>query len=111
MTTRIVVNRQSNALVTPPSYHYYTGRYLGMVGGFPQTSLLNARGPQTGIANIKLVGDSIFPGQSTAAVTLGGYEWQKVSIYAKVVRNRRGGSFERVIEQWLHKRAVLHLES
>jgi C-3',4' desaturase CrtD len=56
---------------TPITYHYYTGRYLGMVGGFPQTSLFNARGPQTGIANIKLVGDSIFPGQSTAAVTLG----------------------------------------
>ena len=80
MTTRIVVNRQSNALVTPPSYHYYTGRYLGMVGGFPQTSLLNARGPQTGIANIKLVGDSIFPGQSTAAVTLGAIRVAK-SVY------------------------------
>jgi phytoene dehydrogenase-like protein len=42
-----------------------------MVGGFPQTSLLAARGSWTGIPNIWLVGDSIFPGQSTAGVTLG----------------------------------------
>jgi len=43
-----------------------------MVGGFPQESLLNARGPRVGIKNIRLVGDSIFPGQSTAGVTVGG---------------------------------------
>ncbi len=66
--------RHSAVLVlpgTPVTYRYYTGRYLGMVGGFAQTSLLSARGPQTGISNIRLVGDSIFPGQSTAGVTLG----------------------------------------
>jgi phytoene dehydrogenase-like protein len=56
---------------TPVTYHYYTDRHLGMVGGFPQTSLFRARGPRTGIANLRLVGDSIFPGQSTAGVTLG----------------------------------------
>ena len=56
---------------TPLTYQYYTMRHLGMVGGFPQTSLLKARGPRTGIANLRLVGDSIFPGQSTAAVSLG----------------------------------------
>ena len=44
---------------------------MGMVGGFAQTSLFAARGPQTGIDNLWLVGDSIFPGQSTAGVTLG----------------------------------------
>jgi phytoene dehydrogenase-like protein len=43
-----------------------------MVGGFPQKSLFNVRGPSTGIPNLWLVGDSIFPGQSTAGVTLGG---------------------------------------
>jgi hypothetical protein len=43
-----------------------------MVGGFPQTSLFKARGPRTGINNLRLVGDSVFPGQSTAGVTLGG---------------------------------------
>jgi phytoene dehydrogenase-like protein len=56
---------------TPLTYNYYTGRHLGLVGGFPITSLLGVRGPRTGIANLRLVGDSIFPGQSTAGVTLG----------------------------------------
>jgi phytoene dehydrogenase-like protein len=41
------------------------------VGGFAQTSLFQARSPRTGIPNLRLVGDSIFPGQSTAGVTLG----------------------------------------
>ncbi|NDJ62424.1 MAG: FAD-dependent oxidoreductase [Chloroflexi bacterium] len=56
---------------TPVTYQFYTDRHLGMVGGFPQTSLFKARGPRTGIANLRLVGDSIFPGQSTAGVSLG----------------------------------------
>jgi len=33
--------------------------------------LFKARSPRTGISNLRLVGDSIFPGQSTAGVTLG----------------------------------------
>lgn len=57
---------------TPVTFAYYTRRPSGMVGGFPQTSLFQARGPATGIPNLWLVGDSIFPGQSTAGVTLGG---------------------------------------
>lgn len=56
---------------TPVTYNFYTDRHRGMVGGFPQTSLFKARSPRTGIANLRLVGDSIFPGQSTAGVTLG----------------------------------------
>lgn len=56
---------------TPVTYHTWTHRHLGMVGGFPQLSLFTARGPRTGLANLRLVGDSIFPGQSTAGVTLG----------------------------------------
>ena len=56
---------------TPITFEFYTRRPRGMVGGFAQTSLFNARGPHTGIPNLKLVGDSIFPGQSTAGVTLG----------------------------------------
>ncbi|NWG16888.1 MAG: FAD-dependent oxidoreductase [Chloroflexi bacterium] len=56
---------------SPVTYQFYTDRHLGMVGGQPQTSLLAARGPRTGIRNLRLVGDSIFPGQSTAGVTLG----------------------------------------
>ena len=42
-----------------------------MVGCYAQTSRFAARGPKTGIDNLWLVGDSIFPGQSTAGVTLG----------------------------------------
>ncbi len=56
---------------SPVTYEFYTQRHLGMAGGFPQRSLFTARSPRTGIANIRLVGDSIFPGQSTAGVTLG----------------------------------------
>lgn len=66
--------RSSVSLVmpgTPVTYASYTGRHLGLVGGFPQTSILQARSPKTGIPNLRLVGDSIFPGQSTAGVTLG----------------------------------------
>ena len=57
---------------TPITYQQWTGRPQGMVGGFPQKSILQARGPQTGIPNLWLVGDSVFPGQSTAGVTLSG---------------------------------------
>jgi len=56
---------------TPVTYNFYTGRHLGMVGGFPQEALLRARSPRTGLVNVRLVGDSIFPGQSIAGVTLG----------------------------------------
>lgn len=56
---------------TPVTYQTWTHRHLGMVGGFPATSLLRARGPRTGLPNVRLVGDSIFPGQSTAGVTAG----------------------------------------
>jgi C-3',4' desaturase CrtD len=64
---------------TPVTYHYYTERHLGQVGGFPQTSLLRMRAPRTGIPNLRIVGDSIFPGQSTAGVTLGAIRvWRDV---------------------------------
>ncbi len=57
---------------TPVTYEQWTGRPQGMVGGFAQKSIFKARGPETGIKNCWLVGDSVFPGQSTAGVTLGG---------------------------------------
>jgi hypothetical protein len=41
------------------------------VGGYPQTHLWRARGPRLG-RGLWLVGDSVFTGQSTAAVALGG---------------------------------------
>ncbi|MCS7056473.1 MAG: NAD(P)/FAD-dependent oxidoreductase [Thermoflexales bacterium] len=56
---------------TPVTFNFYTRRYRGGVGGFPFTSLFAARGPWTGLRNAWLVGDSIFPGQSTAGVTMG----------------------------------------
>lgn len=58
---------------TPVTFQFYTQRPLGMVGGFAQTSIFQARGPATGVRDLWLVGDSIFPGQSTAGVTLGGW--------------------------------------
>ncbi len=56
---------------TPVTFNRFTRREWGWVGGFPQTSLFRAWGPQIGL-NLWMVGDSIFPGQSTAAVALGG---------------------------------------
>ncbi len=56
---------------TPVTFQRFTRRKQGWVGGFPQTSLLRTLGPHLA-ANFWLVGDSIFPGQSTAAVALGG---------------------------------------
>lgn len=56
---------------TPVTFQRFTRRAWGWVGGFPQTSLFRAWGPRLG-PNLWLVGDSIFPGQSTAAVALGG---------------------------------------
>lgn len=56
---------------TPVTFQRFTRRAWGWVGGFPQTSLFRAWGPRLG-PGLWLVGDSIFPGQSTAAVALGG---------------------------------------
>ena len=61
---------------TPFSFWRYTHRDQGMVGGLPQrlsSSGLFSLGPRAaGIGNLWLVGDSTFPGQSTAAVTQSG---------------------------------------
>lgn len=56
---------------TPVTFRFFTRRHRGAVGGFPFTSVFGARGPSTGLPNAWLVGDSIFPGQSTAGVTMG----------------------------------------
>lgn len=56
---------------TPVTFQRFTRRAQGWVGGFPQTSLFRAHGPRLG-NSLWMVGDSIFPGQSTAAVALGG---------------------------------------
>ncbi len=56
---------------TPVTFQRYTRRVHGWVGGFPQTDLFRAWGPRLA-PRLWMVGDSIFPGQSTAAVALGG---------------------------------------
>jgi len=56
---------------TPVTFQRFTGRALGWVGGFPQTSLFRAWGPWLG-GDLWLVGDSVFPGQSVLATALGG---------------------------------------
>jgi phytoene dehydrogenase-like protein len=56
---------------TPLAFQRFARRNGGWVGGFPQTNLLRGWGPRLA-PNLWMVGDSIFPGQSTAAVALGG---------------------------------------
>ncbi len=56
---------------TPITFSRFTRRERGWVGGFPQVNLFQSRGPRLS-PNLWMVGDSIFPGQSTAAVALGG---------------------------------------
>lgn len=56
---------------TPVTFQRFTRRAGGWVGGFPQTSLFRGWGPRL-TPGLWMVGDSIFPGQSTAAVALGG---------------------------------------
>lgn len=56
---------------TPVTFERFTRRRQGWVGGFPQTSLFRAWPPRLA-PGLWMVGDSIFPGQSTAAVALGG---------------------------------------
>jgi phytoene dehydrogenase-like protein len=66
--------RQAAELVlpgTPVTFQKFTRRARGWVGGFQQTNLLGALGPRLE-ANLWMVGDSIFPGQSVAATALGG---------------------------------------
>jgi len=56
---------------TPVTFQRFTRRAWGWVGGFPQTSLFRAWSPRLN-PHVWLVGDTIFPGQSTAAVAMGG---------------------------------------
>ncbi|MCB0210306.1 MAG: hypothetical protein KDJ52_13295, partial [Anaerolineae bacterium] len=56
---------------TPVTFQRFTHRIDGWVGGFPQTSLFRTWAPKLA-PQLWMVGDSIFPGQSTAAVAMGG---------------------------------------
>ena len=61
-------------LGTPSSFEHFTKRQMGWVGGFPQTHLFRNQGLSIA-PSLWMVGDSIFPGQSFAGVSLGGSEW------------------------------------
>jgi C-3',4' desaturase CrtD len=56
---------------TPVTFQRFTRRLWGWVGGFPQTSLTRTWAPRLA-PGLWLVGDSIFPGQSVPAVSMGG---------------------------------------
>jgi phytoene dehydrogenase-like protein len=72
---------------TPITFARFTRRAEGRVGGLPQTSLGAAFPPRV-LRNLWLVGDSIFPGQSSAA-TLSGALRVSREIEAGRLRGRR----------------------
>lgn len=60
---------------SPRTFERFTGRPLGYVGGIPRRAGLHHYLPTSGRAllpGLHLVGDSVFPGQSTLATALGG---------------------------------------
>lgn len=66
--------REAAGLILPGSpvtFQRFTRRAWGWVGGFPQTHLFRTWAPRLA-PQLWMVGDTIFPGQSTAAVALGG---------------------------------------
>ena len=84
--------REASALMmpgTPVTFQRFTRRAWGWVGGFPQTSLLRAWGPRIA-PGVWMVGDSIFPGQSTAAVALGGLRVARLLLRDEGVSQRVG---------------------
>ncbi len=74
VTERVFPNlRDATTIVlsgTPITFQRYTLRPFGWMGGFPQTSLFRCISPRI-CDGVWIVGDSIFPGQSTTAVALG----------------------------------------
>lgn len=73
--SRVIPGLQESARLvlpgTPLTFERFTRRVSGWVGGFPQVNLFRTWGPRLA-PGLWMVGDSIFPGQSTAAVALGG---------------------------------------
>ncbi|MEL7368153.1 MAG: FAD-dependent oxidoreductase [Myxococcota bacterium] len=60
---------------SPRTFERFTGRHLGYVGGIPRrVGLGHYRDiiPPAALPNLHLVGDTIFPGQSTLATAIGG---------------------------------------
>ena len=60
---------------SPRTFERFTGRPEGWVGGVPRRASLDhyrSIGPTTVAPGLHLVGDSVFPGQSTLATAIGG---------------------------------------
>ncbi len=74
---------------TPLTFERFTRRVNGMVGGFPQKNPWAGWSPQIDRA-VWLVGDSVFPGQSTAGVTLGALRVAREIERAVPLTQRRG---------------------
>jgi phytoene dehydrogenase-like protein len=72
---------------SPRTYERFTGRPGGAVGGIPRRAGLShyeELGPRPVQGGLYLVGDSVFPGQSTLAAALGG-----VRLAVRLQRERR----------------------
>jgi phytoene dehydrogenase-like protein len=77
---------------SPRTFERFTGRTGGFVGGSPRRAgLANYRtlGPTEAAPGLFLVGDSVFPGQSTLATALGG---QRAAVAALRRLGRSGGA-------------------
>jgi phytoene dehydrogenase-like protein len=62
---------------SPRTFQRFTKRYIGYVGGIPRrVGLDNYRRftPRSALPGLYLVGDTVFPGQSTFATAIGGYK-------------------------------------
>jgi len=71
---------------TPITFHRFTRRSRGWVGGFPQTRMGRGWGARFG-PGLWLVGDSVFPGQSIPAVVLGA--WRTAEALLKALAETR----------------------
>ncbi|HSF19514.1 MAG TPA: NAD(P)/FAD-dependent oxidoreductase [Vicinamibacteria bacterium] len=62
---------------SPRTFQRFTKRFLGYVGGIPRRVGLahyRALAPRPLLSGLYLVGDTVFPGQSTLATAIGGYK-------------------------------------
>ncbi|MCB9636280.1 MAG: hypothetical protein H6721_29565 [Sandaracinus sp.] len=66
---------EKDLTASPRTFERFTGRDHGYVGGIPRRAGLSAYRrlvPRAYLPGLYLVGDSVFPGQSTLATALGG---------------------------------------
>jgi C-3',4' desaturase CrtD len=71
---------------TPLTFARYTGRSRGFVGGLPQRpwhANVLAFSHVSGVAGLRLCGDTTFPGQSTVGAALSGMAAARASVFSK----------------------------